>query len=161
MLVKQALRSAKLTSMKTITLSPDDRSYLDGLAEEYGLLAGPFTKFTESKFIDLSLPGHVSIIDIGQHGEGDFCWTLYPLGPGHRIRRRCHGFANTFALALGDAEGMLRHYLRNTVVAEVTEVWGAGIFERLGGSGPVVARLLAQRKVALCVHPREGDGAAS
>jgi hypothetical protein len=140
--------------MKTITLTTGDEDYLRDFAAEHGLTVhrGP-----PSKFIDLSLNNH-PVISIGLHTDGEFDWSVYPLGTKGRPRRKAMGYAPSFHLALGDAEATLRHFLRNIAIPEVTAFWGEDIFAKLSGDVEAeVASLIGRGESgSVCVEGGEG-----
>lgn len=90
--------------------------YTNDLAGDYGL-----TIHVDKTSILLRLQDRL-IIALTELHPIAWSWDVWPLGE-HHGHRRAEGFAGSQDEAMGDAEGLLRHYLQNTPTNEVLEVW--------------------------------------
>lgn len=99
-------------------------SYMRELAEEYGLTV------TGERGIRLCFPNGMTVVLLSAIDD-TFTWTVWPLGADRMLGRCAHGVGWTIDEPVSDAEGMLRHYLKNTPREDVEAVWPVETLRRI------------------------------
>jgi hypothetical protein len=99
--------------------------YIQDIAQEYGLAVHP-----SDRGIELRFPDGASIISLTAVDD-HIVWGVHPLGMGKMENRNAFGMGTSLDEALNDAEGVLRHYLKNTPRNEVEAVWPVEVLSRV------------------------------